>query len=220
MSEETTRTLLASLMKSAGRQKFPKGQVVHMFEDSAMLNFITEGYVKRYRITDEGNQSVQVVYGPGHIFPLTPVYKTLYDYNMYSGPEHYYYETITSVITHSINLPQLKKAVVDQPELYRDLFYAAGLRLDSYIHRLEGHAQKTATQAVAWQLAYLTATFGEPSPTGVRIALPLTHQTLADIVGLARETVTYSLNELRTEKLISSDKKHITVFDIEKLRLK
>ena len=211
-------TRLARLMEKSVAQQFPKGQIVHVFEDAAMLNFIKKGYVKRYRITDDGHQSVQVVYGPGHIFPLTPVYKTLYDYDMYSGPEEYFYETITPVIAHALDQASLKNAILNDPQLFSDLFFAAGLRLNSYIHRLEGHAQKTASQSVAWQLAYLADTFGEKTANGVMIMLPLTHQNLADIVGLARETMTHSLKELRSKKLISSDKKHITVLDIEALQ--
>lgn len=210
---------LVKLLINSNKQRFSKGQIVRMFEDNAMLNFITSGYVKRYRITDEGSQNIQVIFGPGQIFPLTPVYKSLFNYDMYSGPEEYYYETITPVTAHSIGQNELKQKVSQNPELYRDLFYAAGLRLDSYIHRLEGNAQKSASQSVAWQLTYLASTFGSKTNSGVEIDVPITHQLLADILGFARETVTHSMAELSNERLVLIKGRRIIIPDLEKLRL-
>lgn len=195
----------------------PKGIIVNAFEDNTQLHLIKRGYIKRYLITSDGSKGIQVIFGPGDIFPLTPVYKTLYSFDVYSGPEQYYYEAMTVIDVRFLSQRALEEAVESNPLIYKDLFYAAGLRLNSYIHRLESMSLRIAKKKVAHQLAFLADTFGRKTADGIVITAPLTHQNLADILNLARETVTHSLVRLDEKKLIKNNKQ-ITVFDIEKLR--
>lgn len=208
---------LYKLLIECKRFKLPKGQVVSAFEDRAMLNLIKSGYVKRYLITSDGSKGIQVIFGPSDIFPLTPVYKAIYKLDVYSGPEQYYYESMTEIEIYSINQSSLQQAVDDNPLIYKDLFYAAGLRLNSYIHRLESMSLRAANRKVANQLAYLADIFGKKTADGSLIMLPLTHQNIADILNLARETVTHCLVRLEERGLIVADKQ-IIVLDVEKLR--
>lgn len=203
MHYDRSSSALYKLLQTGKKLMLPKGQVVHAFEDRAMLNLIASGYVKRYLINDEGNKSIQQIYGPGDIFPLTPVYKSLFMYDMYSGTEEYYYESISPIEAYSISQAELEQAVKKEPGLYGDLFFAAGLRLDAYIHRLEALSERSAKQALAAQLVYFARVYGEQTEHGIKINLPLTHQTLAEVLNLARETVSHVLADLQKEKLVS-----------------
>ena len=49
-----------------------------------------------------------------------------------------------------------------------------------------------------------SAVHGQETPKGVRFNLSLTHEEIAQVVGVTRETVTRSLTELRTKMLIST----------------
>ena len=51
----------------------------------------------------------------------------------------------------------------------------------------------------------------------VRIELPLTHQQLADLTGIARETATRALGNLQSEGVIKVENHHFLVFDPEQL---
>ena len=208
---------LYKLLLSGRQLKLPKGQVVSAFEDSAMLNLISSGFIKRYLITSDGSKGIQVIFGPNDIFPLTPVYKTIYKMDVYSGPEQYYYESMTEIEVFSINQATLLEAVNAEPLIYKDLFYAAGLRLNSYIHRLESMSSRAANKKVAHQLTYLADIYGQKTEDGTTIMVPLTHQNLADILNLARETVTHCMTRLEEKGLIHVNK-YITVLVIEKLR--
>lgn len=208
---------LYGLLLSGKHLKLPKGQVVSAFEDSALLSLIKTGYIKRYLITSDGSKGIQVIFGPNDIFPLTPVYKTTYQMDIYSGPEQYYYESMTDIEVFSISQIELQEALKTNPLIYKDLFYAAGLRLNSYIHRLESMSSRAANKKVAHQLAYLADTYGKISDEGIIITVPLTHQNLADILNLARETVTHCMTRLEEKGLIRANK-NILVTDIEKLK--
>ena len=203
MDYKRTESDLYRLILDGRHYLVQKGQVVSAFEDETLLYLIKRGNVKRYRITEDGEKSIQVLYGPGDIFPLTPVYKAIFNMNMYSGPETYYYEAMTELEFYVINHDKLLGAMQANPLIYKDLFYAAGLRLDSYIHRLESLSQKAANRKIAHQLVYLANTFGVPTGDKTKIALPMTHQDLGDTLGMARETVTRALAEFSTKGWLS-----------------
>lgn len=218
MSYNREDSPLYQLLLSGKRIVLPKNQVVDAFSDSARCYLITSGYIMRYLITREGAKGIQVIYGPGDIFPLTPVYKTVYEMDIYSGPEQYYYEAMTPIEVYSATQETIEQAAADNPEIYKDLFYAAGIRLNSYIHRLESMSLRVANKKVAHQLSYFAQNFGVPDENGTLIPVPLTHQTLADILNLARETVTHCLAGLQTKGLILASGKHVVVTDLDKLK--
>jgi CRP/FNR family transcriptional regulator len=54
---------------------------------------------------------------------------------------------------------------------------------------------------------------GQETPKGVRFNLSLTHEEIAQVVGVTRETVTRSLTELRTRMLISTKGPSVLIRD-------
>ncbi len=219
MSYERQDTPLYQLLLSGKRQVVPKGEIVHGFEDKTLLHLIKSGYIKRYMIQNDGSRSIQVIYGPNDIVPLTPVYNAVFGLKIYRGPETYYYETMTDVALYSINHDSLKAAIEKDPSLYRDLFHAAGVRLNSFIHRLEDASITGSHRRVAHLLIYLADMFGTLTKDGgLIIDLPLTQQTIAEILGLARETVTHSVVNLRDKGLLIASDKKIILPDPEKLQ--
>ncbi len=219
MSYERQDTPLYQLFLSGKRQIVPKGEIVHGFEDRTLLHLIKSGYIKRYMIQNDGSRNIQVIYGPDDIVPLTPVYNAIFGLKIYRGPETYFYETITDVALYSINHETLVVAIEKDPTLYKDLFYAAGVRLNSFIHRLEDASITGSHRRVAHLLVYLADMFGTATKDGgIIINLPLTQQTIAEILGLARETVTHSIVNLRDKGLLVASDKRITLPDPNKLQ--
>jgi CRP-like cAMP-binding protein len=195
-----------------------RGQVVSAFQDDTLLYLIKSGNIKRYRITSDGEKNIQVLYGPGDILPLTPVYKAIFSMDMYSGPETYYYEAMTKLEYYVINHAKLLAALETGPIMYKDLFYTAGLRLDSYIHRLESLSLKSANRKIAHQLIYMASAFGMPTADGPEIGLPLTHHDLGDMLGMARETVTRAIADL-TERGMLVPGRSIVIADLARLKV-
>jgi CRP-like cAMP-binding protein len=60
-------------------------------------------------------------------------------------------------------------------------------------------------------LLILCRDFGVPDPQGVTIDLKLSHQAIAEAIGSTRVTVTRLLGDLRDDRMISIQKKKITV---------
>lgn len=216
MNSIHTDSLRAALL-GGRQQKFPKGQVLYFSDDRMTLGILESGYVKRYSITSEGNQSIQSIYGPGDIFPLTPVFRLLFNMELSTGSEVLYYEPITAMTMYSISATELQNLLQEQPNLHKDLLFVCGERLKSNIQRLENISLKTALSQVAHQLLYFAERFGTTEDGVTTINVPLTHQTLASILNLARETVSLNIQRLQDKQVITTSPK-LAVTSLDGLR--
>lgn len=207
---------LVNLLQKGRQYKIPKGQVIQSTDDRRVFNLVIKGYVKRYLIGNDGSYGVQVVYGPSDMFPITLAFSAVFNREINESPETYYYEAMTDVELYTIDESTLIDAVKQNPLLYKDFFGIAGARLHSTLHGLENLTLTNSYHRVAHEVLYIARKFGEKTIKGTRIPLPLTHQDLADILSLTRETVSTAMVQLRKNKLILTNK-NIIVPNLEKL---
>lgn len=212
----TTSADLRDLLHHGRHYKLPKGQIIQSTEDRRVFNLIESGYVKRYLIANDGSLGVQVMYGPGDVFPITLAFSAIFDQKINESPETYYYEAVTPMEMFTVDEATLKLAVEKDPKLYKSLLAIAGKRLHSTLHGLENLTLSNSYRRVAHELLYLAMRFGEEKDEGTRIIVPLTHQDLADILSLTRETVSTCMVQLRDKKLITTNK-NIVIKDMKKL---
>ena len=196
--------------------KYPKGQVIETTDGVKRFYLVKSGYVKRYLISNDGELGVQVIYGPGDVLPLTLVFKALFEHDINDGPETYYYETMADTELYGIDLASLLAAIETNNLLYRGLFREAGRRMESTLQGLENLRMKTSYNRVAHQLVYLAKQFGQKTAAGIKISVPLTHQDIADVLGVTRETVSSSMTRLRKKGLVKNSR-GIIIPDLDKL---
>lgn len=217
MVEHLVSEELQDLLRHGRKFQRSKGQVLQTTTDQKNFNFLTKGYIKRYLISNEGTLGVEVIYGPGDIFPITLAFKGIFKHDINEGPEVFYYEAMTEVTLYAIDIRTLTDTVKQNPRLYRELFLECGKRLHSTLHGLENLTLKNSYKRVAHQIHYLAYRFGEKKLGGIKIAVPLTHQDIADILSLTRETVSMCMVQLRDQKLIVPGR-HILVPNPKKLQ--
>jgi CRP/FNR family transcriptional regulator, cyclic AMP receptor protein len=93
----------------------------------------------------------------------------------------------------------------------------AGRLREADRRRIEFGAHDT-TGRVAARLVELAERFGQQTPDGVRIALPLTQDELAGWIGASREAVSKALGVLRGQGWIETSRLRVVVHDLEALR--
>ncbi len=200
-----------------GRQyKIPKGQIIQSTDDRRVFNLLKSGFVKRYLISNDGSYGVQVIYGPRDMFPITLAFSAIFNRELNESPETYYYEAMTDVELYTVDEDTLKQAVQADPELYKDLFAICGVRLHSTLHGLENLTLSNSYHRVAHEILFLAKKFGVKKAAGTEIQVQLTHQDLADILSLTRETVSTAMVQLRKQGLINTTN-NILVPDMAKL---
>jgi len=209
---------LKRLLLASEKRLIAKGHVIRFESNKFYLNYMSGGFIKRYLITDDGGQSIQVIYGKGDVFPLTPLFNDLLSLQIYKGEETLYYEAMTDVEVHSLDKQKLLEVVAASPELFKDLFYISGTRLSSNIQRLENVSLRSSERKIIDLLIYYSNRFSTVSANEIRLTVPLTHQTIANVLSLTRETVTHTMVRLQDRSLIEQRTKGIIIIlDVEEL---
>jgi CRP-like cAMP-binding protein len=208
---------LQKILKSGKKEHIPKGHVLQTTDNQRRFMMLGGGFVKRYMITNNGTLSTEVIYGTNDIFPLTTLYKAIFGLDINDSPETYYYETIVKSVIYSVEIDEMLDHIKREPIIYKSLFLEAGTRLHSTLNGLESMSLPTSYQKLAHELLYLAERFGEKTPWGTKITVPLTHQDLADILSLTRETVSNNMVRLRKDGFIKTGR-NIVVPDIKKLQ--
>lgn len=202
---------------SDGRMiQIPANQVFQASDYRASLTLLGSGYVTRYSITNSGNKSIQSIYGPGDVFPLTWAFHVLLQQEIYSGNEVFHYETLTNSVVYSLDDEGLKQLAARDPNIYKDLLYVAGQRFRSNIHNLENISLENTEKRLAHQLYFYARFHGLKTSRGVKILIPFKQKHLGSILDTTRETVSINVKALREKGLIKTGA-FIIVPDLKKL---
>ncbi len=185
-------------LQTAGvtRQFAKKRTILFQGEIPRSVMVLENGLVKVYGITMGGDQRTVTLLSAGDIFPVEYVFDK-------SRVSLYYYEAITDCSVLSLPKNDFLQALDSDPELKNQVFQSYMAHYTSatmHIYALEhSHAQ----EKLVYILQYLVARFGEKQPNGLtKIELRLSHQDIAEMVGLTRETTAVELHRLKDRELI------------------
>ncbi len=104
------------------------------------------------------------------------------------------------------------------PDISTKITKMMGLRRWKVENKLLDLLYSTVEQRIAKTIINLIDDFGLKTETGLTLKLKLTHQDLSDLIASTRETVTATLNHLKSVGAIDTEGKHITIKDLEKLK--
>lgn len=175
--------------------------------------FIKQGVVKAYNITPSGEEKIVSYESSGSLLPTGWIFGK-------SQAALFYYDTFSDCQLYAIPRPELVDFVNSNHSValfllnkYISLYTAATMHL----HALE---QSRARDKLLHIFQYLVLRFGEPvGKTTYRINLRLTHQDIANLIGITRETVTAEISKLTKAGTIKSVNLHYIVDTDKALRL-
>jgi CRP-like cAMP-binding protein len=203
--------LLAGALRAEGRRvKFRRGQALFTEGDLAERVFIIErGWVIISSIAPGGREIVLGIRGPGDVIgDLSAL-----DGAPRSGTALAVGDVEATVTAASVLTRALTDAATAM-ELLRIL--AARLR-DADRKRLEFAALDTLGR-VAWRLEELGERFGEQTPEGIEVELPLSQEQLASWCGASREATVKALATLRSLGCVATGRRNVLIRDDEALR--
>lgn len=200
------------LFFSKGRPlTYGKGEVILGNSDQPDgVYYISSGYVKVYAISEEGNELLQIIYGPGEIFPLVWAYLGIVG-------DGIYYEALCYCIVFRIARAWLTNRILADVALSNDLAVQLAQQFQMYIARVNNLEYKKADQRVAYRLLLLAAHFGVDTKEGVAIDPQLTREVFASSINLTRETFSREIQKLACEKLLRTTDRHIIIVDMAAL---
>ena len=180
---------------------FPRGAVLYTpGETGEALFLLREGAVQIYRMSLEGRKLVIAHLLPHSFFgEMTCIGQGMYDT---------FAEVTEDSTIVTMNCEVLNRLLINRPEIARRILEAFGRRVLEAERQLEETVFKGMTARVA---ALLLRESDGDAVDG------LTHQDIAERLGVYRETATNALNELKAAELISIGRKHISILDRERL---
>jgi CRP-like cAMP-binding protein len=178
------------------RQFAKKRTILFQGEIPRSVMVLQSGLVKVYGITTGGDQRTVTLLSAGDIFPIECVFDK-------SRVCLYYYEALNDCTVLSLPKPEFLSALSSDAALKDQVFQSYMAHYTSatmHIYALEhSHAQ----EKLVYILQYLVARFGEKQSDGLtKIELRLSHQDIAEMVGLTRETTAVELHRLKDKGLI------------------
>lgn len=104
-----------------------------------------------------------------------------------------------------------------RPELATDLVRSIGRKMRLLALQVEDLTFLDSSSRIAHMLLKLAHDYGKHTPEGIVITLPITHQELADVVGVSRVTATTILNRLEQMGILKKKRCQILLKDERRL---
>ena len=161
-----------------------------------LLYLVISGRLRAYQMTADGHELLLELIPEGGFDGLLSV----------AGRRGHFTEADTDSVVASIALPVLERLIALEPLVASNLLQLIVERLEGREDHLEAVVLHDPTQRLARQLFALGETLGRKQGNQVALKPRITHQMLADMLGVRRETVTLHLGQLTELRAVSVEK--------------
>lgn len=207
---DLTHDEVEQLGKRAPMKRVPAGTVFYSAEQAMEVLFILkEGRVQLYHLSPGGRKATVAILEAGTVFGEM----TLLGQELHSS----YAEALSPCLVCLMSREDVKTLLLGDPRIAYRLLETLGQRLLTAEHRLADIALLHAPERVAAELLrmprHAQGWLQRQSAPVVRC----THEELASLVGVHRETVTKVLNDFRQRDLIELKRGKVVLRDIDGL---
>lgn len=202
---------LEALSQQVVHRRYRKGNVIFVQGEQGERCFaIVSGAVKISAYHSDGREAVIAVLGPGDVFGEL----SLFDQAARSADA----SAIENTELLSFDARAITEAISTNPEIAMTLLRVLGRRLRHTNEALQDIAFFDVPGRVARRIADLAEAHGEPTDGGVLIDIPLSQESLAQMVGATRESVNKALAALKRRGLVTREGRRYIVSDVSTLR--
>lgn len=170
---------------------------------------LAAGRAKVCSLTRQGKQVILSLVEPGEIFGELAV--------VAPGVRENYAEAIEDSKVVLIPTEALQERWQRYPDVALELGGLIGRRRQRLERRLKYLLFRSKRERLVHLLLELVEQYGVPTTRGTQLAIQLSHQDLASIIGSTRETVTMLLGELQTEGHLIIGRRRIVLTDVARL---
>lgn len=189
-----------------------KGTIIIQPEEPLLHIYnLVSGYVKSYSLNDNGLELTINIYKPYSFFPITET--------LARRTNTYYFEATTDVVLQKAPTMKVHEFLKANNDVLFDLTRRISSGLEGFMVRTQYLIRTNATQKVASSLVLLARRFGKNAPDKkIKIILPQTHEDIANMAGVSRETASIEIKKLENSNLISTKKQIYTINDFQGLK--
>lgn len=204
LDDDAVRNVLAASAVSSAND----GEVVFVQgEPSDTLFMVLEGRLKISQLTDSGSQTVVRYLGPGEMAGCVAM-----------GGLTHYPATASAVGASRVlrwSRRTLGELVERFPRLALNSLATISFRMEELQARFAELASERVEQRIARTVLRLIVQAGERVEGGIRIAIPLSRQDLADMTGTTLHTVSRTLSAWQDAGLVQIGRQQVTVVAVD-----
>jgi CRP-like cAMP-binding protein len=166
---------------------------------------VKKGTIKAYNLTNDGDEKPITFEVKGGVFPLG----WAFDITRFS---QYYYEAFEASQIYCVPKEEYKHFLMQNPKAMHETYQDLVRHHLNYQMRINALEQSRAIDKIANTLHYLAINFGiRISKNDIKVQLPLTHQDLANYMGITRETTGLELKKLQKQGVVSYSRRHYII---------
>ena len=203
---------LLRLERHARVREFPKNSAIYLPTDAADGAFLLgKGRVRICSNTPEGKQSILAFIDPGEVFGELALIQ----------PGERDERAEAAVDSTVILLPgdELRRMMEASTSLVMGISKLIGIRRKRIERRLKSLLFRSNRDRLGHLLLELAEQYGKAVEEGVLLDVKLSHQELAAIIGVTRETVTTLLGEMQLEGLLKVSRQRVVIRSPARLSL-
>ncbi|HZX54961.1 MAG TPA: Crp/Fnr family transcriptional regulator, partial [Ilumatobacteraceae bacterium] len=184
--------------------------LMHQDEVPGRVIVIERGHVKVSVVSEDGKEVVLAFRGPGDL---------LGEVSALGGePRSATVRAIEPVDAMAMTAPDFDALLEEKPRIALVILRVVIERLRVSDRQMFELAAYHTLGRIAKRLVELAECYGEPCDGGVRISLGISQEELAGWAGASREATSKALHDLRAMNLIDTERRHITVRSVDRLR--
>lgn len=186
-------------------------QVVYLPGDpGTAVFFVNGGRVKISKVTRDGKELTLAYRGPGEIFGEACLIE--------GGPREEMAEAMENALITEFERVEFERLLGTHAPLGARLVKVLAQRRREVEAKVENLVFKDVNSKLAELLLRLATEYGIEDARGTLVALKITHQEMANLIGSTRETVSLTLAQFKRRGLIQTDGRKVIIADREGLR--
>jgi len=202
---------LARLAERIQLREVRRREVVYLPGDPGNSMFIVNGgRIKISKVTRDGKALTLNYCGPSEVFGETCLIE--------GGPREEMAEAMENSMITELERGDVEKLLQNHAHFGFQLTRILAGRRRELENKLETLVFRDVTSKLAELLLNLAEEYGVEDSRGTMVALKITHQELANLIGSTRETVSLTLSQFKRKKLICTEGRKVIISDAESLR--
>lgn len=202
---------IARLAEKVEMREIRRRDVIYLPGDPGnSLFFVNGGRVKISKVTRDGKALTLSYCGPSELFGES----CLVD----GSPRSEMAEAMENAMVTEIERSYFDRLMETHALLGRSMTKLLAKRRRELESKLETLVFRDVTSKLAELLLQLADQYGVEDSRGTLVALKITHQELANLIGSTRETVSLTLSQFKKKELICTEGRKVIISDARSLR--
>jgi CRP-like cAMP-binding protein len=203
--------VLARLAERIQLREVKRREVVYLPGDPGASCFVVNGgRIKISKVTRDGKALTLSYCGPSELFGETCLIE--------GGPREEMAEAMENSMVTEIERADFERLLQTHAPLGYQMTRILAQRRRELENKLETLVFRDVTSKLAELLLNLADEYGVEDSRGTLVALKITHQELANLIGSTRETVSLTLSTFKKKKLITTEGRKVIISDAESLK--